>query len=120
MSSNFSKSSDFLLLAINYTQLALDHAQRETSARHYLALKESRATGLIDAAKYESKICQALVTLKTIRQSPGLAALVGAESKEGDAALADDSVYAPTPFDTAPYATQLLGADQSSPPRTAA
>lgn len=120
MSSNFSKSSDFLSFAINYTQLALDHAERETSKRHHLALKECRVSGLIDAAKYESRIYEALITLKAIRQSPGLAASVGGAVSGGDAALADDSVSAPTLFDTAPYATQLSGADWSSPPQMAA
>lgn len=106
MSSNFSKSSDLLSLAINYTRLALDYAQRETSASHYLALKESRVTGLIDAAKYESRIYEALITLKAIRQSPGMVASVGAEPKEGDAVPAGDPALAPTLFDTSPYMAQ--------------
>ena len=76
-SPNSSRANDFLSQAIAFTQLALDQAQIECSARHALAIKESRHLGLIDAVRWETRIQEALITLKGIRESPGMAAAVG-------------------------------------------
>lgn len=71
-----SKVNDYLAQAIAFAQLALDEARAERDARHMLAHSEHRVNGLIDVVRWETRIQEALLTLKGIRETPGLGVAV--------------------------------------------
>lgn len=95
LSRNLRAASDNLAQAIAFTQLALDQARNEIADRHVLAIRETRVNGLVDAVRYETRIQEALLTLKGIRETPGLG-LAGRDSvpagdRAGDDAVDDES-----------------------------
>jgi hypothetical protein len=62
--------------AVAFTQLALDQVRNERSRRHLLAIKESRINGLIDIVQRETRILEALLTLKGICEAGSVGAAV--------------------------------------------
>ena len=83
------KANDYLMQAISFMQLALDEARNESSRRHALAIKETRVNGLIDAVRYETRIQEALITLRGICEAPGLGITVGGVIPAGDRGTGD-------------------------------
>lgn len=53
-------------------QLAADIARHQQNELHRLALQEARVNGLIDVVRWETRLREALLTLKEIRNSPGV------------------------------------------------
>lgn len=91
LSRNLSAANDNLSQAIAFTQLALDQARNELADRHLLAIKETRINGLIDIVRYETRIQEALYTLKAICSSPGVG-LAGRDPLPAGDRAGDDAV----------------------------
>jgi len=71
-SQHLSKANDHFAAAINHLQLALEEAGHVRDKCHMLAIKEVRVSGLIDVIRWETRIQEALLTVKCIRSAPGL------------------------------------------------
>lgn len=91
LSRNLSAANDNLAQAIAFTQLALDQARNEIAERHILAIRETRINGLVDVVRYETRIQEALITLKGIRETPGLG-LAGRDAVPAGDRAGDDAV----------------------------
>jgi hypothetical protein len=71
-SPHLSLVNDHLNRAIAEIQLAADIARHRQNELHSIALKEARVNGLIDVVRWETRLREALLTLKEIRNSPGV------------------------------------------------
>jgi hypothetical protein len=76
-STHSSKVNDHLTAAIGQLELAQAIAVNLRSDLHALALKEWRVVGLIDVVQWQTRISEALLTVKGIRDTPCLGASVG-------------------------------------------
>jgi hypothetical protein len=65
--------NDHLDSAIANMQLAADIARHRQNELHLIALKEARVNGLIEVVQWETRLREALLTLKDIRNTPGMA-----------------------------------------------
>ena len=90
-SRNLRAVNDNLSQAIAFTQLALDQVRNECADRHLLAIRETRVNGLIDIVRYETRIQEVLITLKNLRESPGLG-LAGRDALPAGDRAGDDAV----------------------------
>lgn len=71
-SPHLSLVNDHLDSAIAKIQLAADIARHRRNELHLIALTEARVNGLIDAVRWETRLREALLALKDIRNSPGV------------------------------------------------
>lgn len=76
-STHLSKVNDYFTAAIGQLELAQAIAVNLRSDLHTLALKEGRVTGLIDVVQWQTRITEALLTVKDIRDTPCLGASIG-------------------------------------------
>jgi hypothetical protein len=76
-STHLSKVNDHLTAAIEQLEQAKAVATSLRSDLHALALKEGRVTGLIDVVQWQTRISEALLTVKGIRDTPCLGASIG-------------------------------------------
>jgi hypothetical protein len=76
-STHLSKVNDHLTAAIEQLRQAQGIAVELRSDLHGLALKEGRVTGLIDVVQWQTRISEALLTVKGILDTPCLGASVG-------------------------------------------
>jgi hypothetical protein len=65
-------ANDHIHFAIAHAQLAADLVRDQQNELHMLALKESRITGLIDVVRWETRLREALLTLKGLRDTPSV------------------------------------------------
>jgi hypothetical protein len=82
LSTPFSRAHDCLSQAIALTEAALQFAHQECADRHILVVNELRINGLIDAVAWRARITEALITLKAIREAPGMGAAAGGSLPE--------------------------------------
>jgi hypothetical protein len=82
-STHLSLVNDYLDSAIANMQLAADIARHRQNELHGLALKEARVNGLIDVVRWETRLREALLTLKEIRNSPGVGIASGGTVSAG-------------------------------------
>jgi hypothetical protein len=71
-STHLSLVNDYLDSAIANMQLAADIARHRQNELHHIALGEARVNGLIDVVRWETRLREALLTLKDIRNTPGV------------------------------------------------
>ena len=71
-STHLSLVNDYLDSAIANIQMAADIARHQQNELHGLALREARVNGLIDVVRWETRLREALLTLKDIRHTPGV------------------------------------------------
>ena len=71
-SHRLSLANDHIHFAIAHAQLAADLVRDEQNELHMLALKEARVNGLIDVVRWETRLREALLTLKGLRDTPGM------------------------------------------------
>jgi hypothetical protein len=71
-SPHLSLVNDYLDSAIAEIQLAADTARHWQNELHRIALKEARVNGLIDVVRWETRLREALLTLKGLRDTPGM------------------------------------------------
>jgi hypothetical protein len=76
-STHLSRVNDHLAAAIEQLEQARAIAADLRSDLHGLALKEGRVTGLIDVVQWQTRISEALLTVKGIRDTPCLGASIG-------------------------------------------
>jgi hypothetical protein len=76
-STHLSKVNDHLNAAIEQLKKAETIAISHRSELHSVALSESRVTGLIDVVQWQTRISEALLTVKGIRDAPCLGASIG-------------------------------------------
>lgn len=76
-STHLSEVNDHLTAAIGQLELAQAIAVNLRSDLHALALKEGRVSGLIDVVQWQTRISEALLTVKDIRDTPMLGASIG-------------------------------------------
>ena len=76
-STHLSIVNDYLAAAIEKLEDAKSVATHLRSELHGLALKEGRVTGLIDVVQWQTRISEALLTVKGIRDTPMLGASIG-------------------------------------------
>ena len=76
-STHLSRVNDHLSAAIGHLKEAQEIAVSLRSELHALALKEVRVTGLIDVVQWLTRITEALLTVKDIRDTPCLGASIG-------------------------------------------
>jgi hypothetical protein len=76
-STHLSKVNDHLSAAIGHLTQAQGITVNLRSDLHALALKEGRVIGLIDAVQWQTRISEALLTVKGIRDTPCLGASIG-------------------------------------------
>jgi hypothetical protein len=74
---HLSKVNDHLSAAIGHLGQAQEITVNLRSDLHALALKEGRVTGLIDVVQWQTRISEALLTAKGIRDTPCLGASIG-------------------------------------------
>lgn len=67
-------ANQLLQEAITWADRALKLAVQARRDQHWLALKEHRVIGLIDAVQHETRISEAILLLKGARNAPGLCA----------------------------------------------
>jgi len=71
-STHLSLVNDHLDSAIANMQLAADIARHRQNELHLIALREARVNGLIEVVQWETRLREALLTLKDIRNTPSL------------------------------------------------
>jgi hypothetical protein len=76
-STHLSEVNDHLSAAIGHLAQAQGIAVSLRSDLHALALREGRVIGLIDVVQWQTRISEALLTLKGIRDTPCLGASIG-------------------------------------------
>ena len=76
-STHLSRVNDHLSAAIGHLKEAQGIAVSLRSDLHGLALKEGRVSGLIDVVQWQTRISEALLTVKDIRDTPCLGASIG-------------------------------------------
>jgi hypothetical protein len=76
-STHLSKVNDHLSAAIGHLRQAQEITVNLRSELHALALAEGRVTGLIDVVQWQTRISEALLTTKGIRDTPCLGASIG-------------------------------------------
>ena len=76
-STHLSKVNDHLSAAIGHLRQAQGIAVGLRSDLHALALTEGRVIGLIDVVQWQTRITEALLTVKDIRDTPCLGASIG-------------------------------------------
>jgi hypothetical protein len=76
-STHLSRVNDHLTAAIGQLKKAQGVAVNLRSELHALALMEGRVIGLIDAVQWQTRISEALLTVKAIRDTPCLGASIG-------------------------------------------
>jgi hypothetical protein len=76
-STHLSKVNDHLSAAIGQLKEAQGIAVNLRSELHALALAEGRVIGLIDVVQWQTRISEALLTVKDIRDTPCLGASIG-------------------------------------------
>jgi hypothetical protein len=95
-STHLSKANDHLSAAIGHLRQAQGIAVSLRSDLHCLALTEGRVIGLIDVVQWQTRISEALLTVKDIRDTPCLGASIGelvSPSRRGrDDALDEQSI----------------------------